>query len=337
MPIPTNVISLPENVSALPWTGERFLPGVNGQVEMEHIHRYIAAMQLCQDKDVLDIASGEGYGCYMLAQVAKNVVGVDVDPTTIQTATDKYHSDKITFKHGSCAAIPLDDNSIDVVVSFETIEHIKEQTQFIDEVKRVLRPNGIAIISTPDPVIATPLGSPQNEFHIRELYREEFYRMLNKHFKNVLFFGQRSITGSLIFTDGRSVYDKPSEEIFFATGDKLRNIDCVEFFPRPQNIIAIASNHSPVSFASSVYEGIFGTLDALNAAYEYLAKQHEELQTRFQTLAAQYDGLITKQQNADLLSKQHNELSNQNNELSNQYNELLVQHENLLMKFMKKG
>lgn len=304
MPIPTNVVTLPENLSALPWTGERFIPGVTGQVEMEHLHRYIAAMQLCSQQDVLDIASGEGYGSYILAQVAKSVVGVDVDPISVQVSNEKYSSDKISFKQGDCSAIPLSDNSIDVVVSFETIEHIKEQELFINEIKRILRPQGICIISTPDRIAATPLGAQPNPYHVRELYREEFYRMLNKQFDNVLFFGQRSVTGSLIFPDGRSAYDKPNEELFFATGDIHRNIDCVEFFPRPQNIIAIATNAPKISFSSSVYEGIFGTLDALNAAYDQIVKQHELLSKQYADLSQKYE-LI--QDRHEILVEQHME------------------------------
>jgi SAM-dependent methyltransferase len=325
MPIPTNVITLPENMSALPWTGERFIPGVTGQVEMEHIHRYIAAMQLCKGKDVLDIASGEGYGCYILSQVANSVVGVDIDPLSVQVSNDKYGSNSIRFKEGSCAAIPLEDNSVDIVISFETIEHIKEQELFVKEIKRVLRKDGICIISTPDRVAATPLGSEPNPYHIRELYREEFYRILNKYFENVTFFGQRSITGSLIFPDGRSVYDKPSEELFFATGDTQRTIDCVEFFPRPQNIIAIATNIPTINFAASVYEGIFGTLDALNAAYDHLVRQNEEsLKQRDE---------ISKQQ--DEIAMQHESLSRQYAALLEKYESLTEQHSLLVERYME--
>jgi len=194
-PVPINVVTLPGDVSALPWTGERFVPGVKGQVEMEHLHRYIAAMQLCHGKDVLDIASGEGYGCFMLAQVAKTVVGVDIDSDSVRLATEKYAANpKMHFKVGSCNAIPLEDESLDVVISFETIEHISEQEEFVLEVKRILRKNGVFIVSTPDRVAATPLDSPANPYHIRELYRDEFYRMLKKRFKEVEFFARRALT-----------------------------------------------------------------------------------------------------------------------------------------------
>lgn len=274
MPLPINVVSLPQNVSALPWTGERFLPGVEGQIEMEHLHRYIAAMQLCKGKAVLDIASGEGYGCYMLAQVAKSVVGVDIDPDSVKLATEKYGSDKISFKVGSCSAIPVPDHSLDVLISFETIEHIAEQEEFVQEVKRVLKKEGIFIVSTPDRVAATPLDSPPNPYHIRELYREEFYHLLKKYYKEVIFFGQRSITGSLLFPDGRTIYEATPENLFFATADKMHRIECVEFFPRAQNLIAIASDAKIEGFSSSIYEGIHGTLDILNMEYDLLSKQH---------------------------------------------------------------
>lgn len=90
-------IALARAAQPLPFTGERMTSAVGGQIEVEHLHRYLIARDLCRDKDVLDIASGEGYGSALLAQTARGVVGVEIDPQSVAHASASYvdtaHSD----------------------------------------------------------------------------------------------------------------------------------------------------------------------------------------------------------------------------------------------------
>ena len=125
--------------------------GVEGQIEFEHFHRYCLARDLCQDLDVLDVASGEGYGSAILAGVALSVIGVDIDEGTLAHSREAYPLENLRFLHGSAIDLPLEEASVDAVVSFETLEHIREHDDFVAEVKRVLRPGGLFIVSTPRP------------------------------------------------------------------------------------------------------------------------------------------------------------------------------------------
>ena len=134
----------------LPWTRERLVPTLAGGIACEHLHRYAIAREVVAGRDVLDIACGEGYGSALLAQSAKSVVGVDVDPNAVAHAASKYGGGNARFLHGECVAIPAGEASVDVVVSFETIEHISEHEVFLSEIRRVLRPGGLVIISTPE-------------------------------------------------------------------------------------------------------------------------------------------------------------------------------------------
>src|SRR6266478_574902 len=114
----------------------------------EHIYRYRFATQFVAGRTVLDIACGEGYGAAALSEAgATKVVGVDISPETCLHATQKYG---IETRIGAGEKIPLDSSSIDVVVSFETIEHVRNPKVFLDECHRVLRPNGSLVISTPN-------------------------------------------------------------------------------------------------------------------------------------------------------------------------------------------
>ena len=134
------------------YTGERLETHESGQGMLEHLHRYGVALEFCRHKDVLDIASGEGYGSNLLAKVARNITGVDISADTVREASEKYatRQKNLQFIEGSAAAIPAKAASFDVVVSFETIEHHDKHEEMMAEIKRVLRPGGMLIISSPD-------------------------------------------------------------------------------------------------------------------------------------------------------------------------------------------
>ena len=130
------------SAAPLEFTGEQLTTAVGGQVELEHIHRYLMARSLCRGKDVLDIASGEGYGAAIVAQVAHGVIGVDVDHGTVAHAAKSYKRPNLRFVQGDARRIPLPEASVDVVTSFETLEHFVEHEDFFREVNRILRPEG---------------------------------------------------------------------------------------------------------------------------------------------------------------------------------------------------
>jgi ubiquinone/menaquinone biosynthesis C-methylase UbiE len=127
--------------SPLQFTGERWTSAASGQIELEHLHRYLAARDLCRGKDVLDIASGEGYGTALLAQVARRAIGIDVAASVSAHAAAAYAGPNLHYLTGDARSIPLAAGCVDVVVSFETLEHFAEQEQFLAELRRVLRPD----------------------------------------------------------------------------------------------------------------------------------------------------------------------------------------------------
>ncbi len=137
------------------FTGERYVPELfkkQENIAQMHQERYKFAAKYVSGMSVLDVACGEGYGSDMLSREARNLVGVDIDEITINSAKDKYKRDNLKFLVGGVSNIPVKNLSIDVVVSFETIEHVrlKEQIAFLEEVSRILRKDGIFIVSTPD-------------------------------------------------------------------------------------------------------------------------------------------------------------------------------------------
>ena len=154
--------------SDVPWTGERYVPEIGGEIELEHFHRYHWAAQLGAGKRILDIACGEGYGSEILARFASHVIGVDLSEETILHACRKYQSRNLQFLVGTCDQVPVPDSSIDLVVSFETIEHHGNHREMMRELKRVLDPNGILLISSSDKYVYSDERSYANPFHTKE-------------------------------------------------------------------------------------------------------------------------------------------------------------------------
>jgi SAM-dependent methyltransferase/glycosyltransferase involved in cell wall biosynthesis/GT2 family glycosyltransferase len=182
-------------------TGERLTAGHGLETELEHFHRYYLARHLARDRSVLDIASGEGYGAATLAQVAKTVVGIDISAEAVAHATHSYPAPNLTFIHGDARRIALPDASIDMVTSFETIEHFLDHGAFLSEVRRVLRRGGLFIVSTPDRDVYSPPNSGANPHHIHELSRMAFRDLCAAHFANVALFTQTTIVGSVLAAD----------------------------------------------------------------------------------------------------------------------------------------
>lgn len=227
--------------------GERFLPDLmKGAIALEHLHRYCFALQFVGDREVLDIASGEGYGSAMLATRSKRVIGVDIDEGVIEQARARYSGAGLAFQQGSCASIPLANASVDVVVSFETIEHHNQHEEMLDEIKRVLRPAGLLVISSPDKFEYSDRPGFSNPFHVLELYAGEFEQLLRSRFKHVLLLRQRVLAGSWLLQDEANA----SLEFFDAStssGPAAR-------LTKAPYLVAVASDSELPSIAGGVLE-----------------------------------------------------------------------------------
>ena len=180
------------------FTGERYIPAEQGRIRLEHYHRYAVALDVAKEKDVLDVACGEGYGSSFLADVASSVTGVDLSHEAVQHAMATYIKPNLTFRQGSAIALDFADASFDVVVSFETIEHLAEQSQMLTEIRRVLRPDGVLVISSPNRPVYSEESGEHNEFHVKELDFKEFDELLSVEFSAIRYFGQRMQMGSII-------------------------------------------------------------------------------------------------------------------------------------------
>ena len=187
--------------TALTFTGERFLPEVRGAIWYEHWHRYAAVVPLAAGKRVLDAACGEGYGSFLLSGTAARVSGVDVSAEAIAHARQRYARANLEFVAGSVTQLPLPSASIDLIVSFETIEHLHEQREMLAEFRRVLVAGGVLVISSPNRPVYNEGGGIENHFHVRELDRAELAALLTPLFPRQDWYAQRVLAQSALWAE----------------------------------------------------------------------------------------------------------------------------------------
>jgi SAM-dependent methyltransferase len=171
-----------EQRAAVVFTGERMIPeSTPASTFWEHLYRYKFAARFVDGLSVLDVACGEGYGAAGLLRAgARHVLGVDIASEACSLAADRYDFPCI---RASADAIPLAACSVDLVVSFETIEHLNSPNLLVAECARVLKPGGKLIISTPNRAVVERMRSTPNPFHPSELDEQGFSEVLSSRFR----------------------------------------------------------------------------------------------------------------------------------------------------------
>lgn len=185
----------------LPFTGERFTPECVREIAYEHWHRYAVARPLAAGRRVLDAACGEGYGSALMAMAGAEVLGIDIDADAVAHARRRYgHIPGLRFEHGDVTALDaLPDGGFELVLSFETLEHVQAQERLLDGFSRLLAPAGLLLVSTPDKRTYTDLTGERNPHHVRELYRDQFESLLSERFPARRLFAQKLLFQSVLW------------------------------------------------------------------------------------------------------------------------------------------
>jgi SAM-dependent methyltransferase len=169
---------------SLPLTGERTVPGIPAENYWFRRHEaaYRWALPHLRGRTVLEVGCGEGYGAAMIAGVAARVTGVDYDTITVAHAAAHYPQAR--FVRASLAALPVRCAVVDVVATLQVIEHVWDHAEFLAECRRVLRPGGTLVVTTPNRLTFSP-GSgehdrPRNPFHTVEFTAAQLARLLTR-------------------------------------------------------------------------------------------------------------------------------------------------------------
>ena len=192
MPEPTLYLQRdqPDGVPPLALTGERTLPDIpeENYWYRRHLAVYEWIAERCAGRRVVDMACGEGYGTAVLARRAPWVTGVEANPEAFEHARLKYSEPGVTFARDMVERYA---EECDAVVFLQTIEHVQDPAAVLRGFRAMLRPGGIAFVSTPNVLTLAPEGAERsgNPWHIREYRHEEFRGLCEGVFDEVELLG----------------------------------------------------------------------------------------------------------------------------------------------------
>ena len=179
----------PEGVPPLSLTGERTLPDVPAENYWyrRHLVVYEWIAERCRGLDVVDLACGEGYGTDVLSRSARSVVGVDANPEAHEHARLKYTRPGVRFVRELVEAYA---EPADAIVFLQTIEHVQNPGEILDRLRSLLRPGGVAYVSTPNVLTLAPDGRKSgNPWHVKEYRADEFRALCEASFDSVELLG----------------------------------------------------------------------------------------------------------------------------------------------------
>src|SRR5262245_48918466 len=164
---------------------------------LDHYARYLFASPLAPNRRVLDIACGTGYGTKLLAEEqALDVVGIDNSYDAIAYASEHYHHARITYRQQDILSLSvLENGTFDLIVCFETLEHIRQPEAALEVLAHLLKPEGIMIVSVPNDREL----KPDNPYHLHIFTQQEFLSLLQSHFEFVFPYYQNCLQSSMVW------------------------------------------------------------------------------------------------------------------------------------------
>lgn len=280
--------SIQRKSRAMDFSGERLIPNLPELKHLfqEHIVRYMFASKFVSSKSVLDVGCGTGYGTFLLSKKnAIKTIGIDNSKKAIEYCKKNYKNKNLIFKVEDCIKTTFPSQNFDVLTSFELIEHLEQPIKFLKEAKRILKKDGLLILSTPNK-LTYPSGNP---FHFNEFTEKKLVNLLKKIFKNVTILYESYPPTLAIYKNGKQ--KKISE---FAINEQKTKVDGSSAL----YFIAICSNEKPVDDSGSLY-----LLDDKTLLLENYPKLQDWIKVLQNDLKGQTEKFVKLQKEFDERSK----------------------------------
>jgi SAM-dependent methyltransferase len=277
-----------KEITELENTGERFLPGATNSPEIayDHLTRYRLAERYVSGKSAIDLGCGAGYGTYSLAKVAHSIMGVDLSKEAVTHAAGSYQAPNLHFEVGNVGSLPYKDGSFEAAVSFEVIEHLEHPEELVLEAKRLLKKDGVFVVSTPNKQTYSNDRNRTNSYHIKEMYHLEFQELLEYYFEHVQIYWQGSLAGSAITPDPKELPEDGQvtvESAQFSLPDPAFS----HRFPITLYMVAVCANGEP----PEPLHRPFLILDRDRQIYE----EHDDQQLLLSQLGTRHNYMLIKQ------------------------------------------
>lgn len=277
----------------LEFTGERVIPGlVDPDLLNEHLARYrFAARFAGPSAHVLDAGCGSGYGAAEFPNAAR-VVAMDISAEAVTHARRAFSRPGVCFLQGACEALPFADQSFDLVVAFEVIEHLERWPSLLLDAGRVLRPSGVLLVSTPNKAwyAESRAAAGPNPYHVREFEYAEFKTALEAAFPHVHLWTQNH-SDSIAFVPA-----SPSSGVFDAPADPA---------PESAHFFLAACSQSPIA-ETRAFAWLPVTGNVLRERERHIKLLASEIDQKNAWLAESADARAQLQKsNDDLLAELH--------------------------------
>ncbi len=308
------------------FTGERVIPGqVEPDLWAEHFSRYRFAATLApqifghepgRKPDVLDIGCGAGYGTATLAEVAASATGIDLAPEAIEHARAYYSLPYLTYVPGSATDLPFPADSFDLITAFEVIEHLADPSKLLTEARRVLRPNGVFLVSTPNKTYYAEtrgLDGP-NPYHLHEFTFAEFADTLASVFPSSPILLQNHTDAFSFYepnatslTDARieTIAGSPTDAHFFlavCSAQPLADLHSFVYVPTATNLLRTREHH--IGILQAEVRNLKASIDGLQ---ESLTKAHAERDNMIRMFDQQASDLAQRTEWAQRMDREFNE------------------------------
>ena len=273
------------------FTGERVIPGeVNDDLWAEHIARYAFASSFAEGRSVLDVGCGAGYGAAELATHACSVAAIDVASDATEYASKNYQPTNVHYAQASALSLPFRDQAFDLITAFEVIEHLSDSKPMLAEARRVLRPGGLFLVSTPNRLYYAESRAKDgpNPFHAHEFECEEFRAELAAFFPSVTLLLQNRLESFAFYPqaltygpararlDGtRGTAEQAHFFIAICSTQPPANVDTFVYVPRAANMLREREQH--IQLLNQELAQTQAWLDRANLERQKLLEAHDKL------------------------------------------------------------